>query len=91
MAHFSTEYIDELLSRVDMMDVMKNMVYVLKRAVETTTIMLQISRGKTDFDNGRIKKIQTYKCEACKTGGNAIHFARCCRHDFTKLLKNLLI
>ena len=57
MAHFSTEYIDELLSRVDMMDVMKNMVYVLKRAVETTTIMLQISLcGKTDFDNGRIKR-----------------------------------
>ncbi|MFB4321670.1 CHC2 zinc finger domain-containing protein [Priestia sp. BR_2] len=78
MAHFSTEYIDELLSRVDMMDVMKKHgVRVKTGSGDNNYYVADFCCGKTDFDNGRIKKdTQTYKCEACKTGGNAIHFLR---------------
>lgn len=76
MAHYSTEFIDQLLKQVDMMEVMKNHGIEVKSGVGRSNFYIaSFCCGKQDFDNGRIKKeTQTYKCLACKNGGNAIHF-----------------
>jgi len=76
--HFSTEYIDELLRRVDMMDVMSRYGIKVKRGVgRNNYYVASFCCGKQDFENGRISKDkQTYKCLACGAGGNAIHFLR---------------
>jgi DNA primase len=74
--HFPTEYIDALLKRVDMMQVMsENGIEVRTGSSDNNFYIASFCCGKTDFDNGRIKKsTQTYKCMSCFVGGNAIHF-----------------
>ncbi|PAD73064.1 CHC2 zinc finger domain-containing protein [Paenibacillus campinasensis] len=76
--HFSREYIDELLSRVNMMEVMsRHGVQVKAGSGNNNYFIADFCCGKKDFDNGRIRKsTQNYKCRACRNGGNAIHFLR---------------
>ncbi len=74
--HYSTEFIDLLLSKVDMMDVMKKYgIEVRPGSGKSNFYKASFCCNKTDFDNGRIKKdTQTYRCLSCHTGGNALHF-----------------
>jgi DNA primase catalytic core len=74
--HFTTEYIDELLKRVDMMEIMdKHGIRVKPGTGINNFYHASFCCNKSDFENGRIRKdTQTYKCRACKEGGNAIHF-----------------
>lgn len=76
--HFSREFIDEILARVNMMEIMRSYgVQVKAGAGMNHYYVASFCCGKKDFDNGRIKKAtQTYLCEACGEGGNAIHFLR---------------
>ncbi|MEN1990256.1 toprim domain-containing protein [Paenibacillus hubeiensis] len=75
---FETEYIDELLAKADLTEIMRlHGVQVRLGAGQNNFYVADFCCGKKDFDNGRIKKeTQTFLCEACKTGGNAIHFLR---------------
>jgi len=74
--HFSTEYIDELLKLVDLTEIMQKYgIQVKPGAGENNKYVASFCCGKKDFDNGRIRKsTQTYRCRACGTGGNALHF-----------------
>ncbi|MDF2650003.1 MAG: primase [Paenibacillus sp.] len=74
--HFSEKYVDTVLSNIDMMELMKNHGYQTKAGVgDNNYFVADFCCGKTDFDNGRIKKkTQTWKCLSCGMGGNAIHF-----------------
>ncbi|MCY9540492.1 CHC2 zinc finger domain-containing protein [Paenibacillus alvei] len=76
--HFTKEYIDELLSRVDTMEVMERHGIRVKAGTDKNNFYIaDFCCGKRDFDNGRIKKkTQTYRCMSCGTGGNAIHFLK---------------
>lgn len=76
--HYSTEFIDQILSRVNMMEIMREHgVQVKAGSGDNHYYVASFCCGKKDFDNGRIKKsTQTYLCEACGEGGNAIHFLR---------------
>lgn len=75
---FETEYLDELFSKVNMMDVMEKYgVKVRAGTGKNNYYIADFCCGKQDFENGRIKKeTQTYRCESCHTSGNAIHFLR---------------
>lgn len=74
--HFTTEFIDELLKQVDMMEIMEKYGIRVKAGTGINNFyQASFCCNKTDFENGRIRKTsQTYKCQACKTGGNALHF-----------------
>lgn len=76
--HFTKEYIDELLQRIDLYEIMKEAGAEVKNgAGKNAFYVASWCCGKTDYDNGRIDKIRnTYKCMACGDGGNAIHFLR---------------
>ena len=76
MVHYTKEFIDELLRRVDMTAVMEKYgVEVKKGSGGNNYFKASFCCGKQDFDNGRIKKsTQTFMCMACGQGGNAIHF-----------------
>lgn len=73
---YSTEFIDELLKHVDMMEIMEKYGVAVKAGSgKNHFYKATFCCGKLDFDNGRIvKEQQTYKCRACQTGGNALHF-----------------
>ncbi|MEK5586593.1 toprim domain-containing protein [Paenibacillus sp. FSL P2-0536] len=74
--HFSTDYIDQLLANVSLVDVMKaHGVKVKIGSAKNDMYIADFCCGKSDYDNGRIKKkTQTFKCESCGAYGNAIHF-----------------
>lgn len=76
--NFSREYIDHLLSTANLFDVMKaNGVEIRSGSGKNAFYVADWCCGKTDDDNGRVdKRKNTYKCMACGTGGNAIHFMR---------------
>lgn len=76
--HFTQDFIDELLKKVDLMDLMgRHGVSVKAGTGNNHYYIADFCCGKKDYGNGRIKKsTQTYKCLACNTGGNAIHFLR---------------
>lgn len=90
---YSEEYIDQLLSKVDLMDLMKDHgVQVRSGTGRNHFYIADFCCGKKDFDNGRIKKdSQTYHCEACGTGGNAFHFLKefCGVENFHEAVKEL--
>ncbi|MFB8378153.1 toprim domain-containing protein [Paenibacillus taichungensis] len=75
---FETDYLDGIFAKVNMMELMeKHGVRVRAGIGKNNFYIADFCCGKQDFDNGRIKKeTQTYRCEACHTGGNAIHFLR---------------
>lgn len=74
--HFTTEFIDNLLKHVDMMEIMeKHGVRVKSGSGINNFYQASFCCNKSDFENGRIRKsTQTYRCQACKSGGNALHF-----------------
>ncbi|MGY3386773.1 DNA primase [Paenibacillus polymyxa] len=76
--HYPPELIDEILERVDMMDIMREHgVQVRPGTGENNYYIADFCCGKKDFENGRIRKsTQTYKCRSCLSGGNAIQFLR---------------
>lgn len=74
--HFTTDFVDELLAKVDITEVMRSHgVRVKQGSLKNDFYIADFCCGKSDYDNGRIKKkTQTYKCEACGDHGNAIHY-----------------
>jgi DNA primase catalytic core len=74
--HFTPEFIDALLKRVNMMEIMNKYGIQVKAGQGANNYYVaSFCCGKIDLENGRIKKTtQTYKCQSCKDSGNALHF-----------------
>lgn len=73
--HFTREYIDELLSNIDITEVMKDNGVQVMEGSKHNYFIADFCCGKKDFDNGRIRKnTGFYKCLSCGKGGHAIHF-----------------
>lgn len=90
--HFSPEYIDELLKKICINDVMsQHGVRVKSGSSKNDYFIADFCCGKSDYDNGRIKKAtQTFKCESCGARGNAIHFlTRYCEMTFQEAVAEL--
>lgn len=78
MQWFEESFINELLSKVEMIDVMsKYGVQVRVGSARNHFYVASFCCGKRDFDNGRIRKdTQRFFCMSCGYGGNAIQFLR---------------
>lgn len=73
--HFTREYIDDLLSKTDITQVMRHYNVQIKEGIKHNYFIADFCCGKKDFDNGRIRKSTGfYKCLACGQGGHAITF-----------------